>query len=737
MSAEEIESQYMKSEISKEYSLIGQGEESKDLASLKRLRIEGFNTKINECIEGLDQESLVDLVKNLRLSFPLVDKKIKDKLTQYQERPSTIYGTPAKNPLSNPARIEPKTEPPRADPQRLALGPSNDCEVLEQKLAIQKQRFNTIVSELMAVENYFKGQATIDRPLKTITLKTIYNSHVKMMADKDDAMARLMADVDRRDRCEDVCVDGRRRGENGNGRLGGEDLVEIDELRHEKERAFEEIVLLKGELERSKNESERIKVELQQYSKRFKDQVEADQLKIEDLIKAKSKLTQQLQDSTNQSEKFISLHENSISALKSDIDQSKARSECLISQITELNSKLNDKENEIILLQNMKTEHRDKNTLLQNDLFKQISELENNLTSGRDSHAESINRLEQEFKISQEKLETLRSMNKKLKDELTNLKALTKDQSNQIINLESQVSESQNQSNTHQTTQTDPKAQDHHDPHGLSSLQATHASLQVDHARLADSLSLSTRRCVDLTDQMAMYDCELSAARLVECRLTADLCRVQSAVDVVTAARDECEARLTVGRERIGVLEREVEEGVGVVEKAREFGESMQGKVRDLEEVIKKDRDENEKALLRIDDMSNKLNSIESQYALFKENHQTCQPETIKCLLCPKLQDALINSKAQLASLSDDKNRLFGDLNMAISKISSLESRIVEMKALTHSHESVTARYHEVEASLADAKCEIDAYGRLVMEIKRALDCQDNDDAHIVEVMIG
>ena len=737
MSAEEIESQHMKSEISKEYYLIGQGEESKDLASLKRLRIEGFNTKINECIEGLDQESLVDLVKNLRLSFPLVDKKIKDKLTQYQERPSTIYGTPAKNPLSNPARIEPKTEPPRADPQRLALGPSNDCEVLEQKLAIQKQRFNTIVSELMAVENYFKGQATIDRPLKTITLKTIYNSHVKMMADKDDAMARLMADVDRRDRCEDVCVDGRHRGENGNGRLGGEDLVEIDELRHEKERAFEEIVLLKGELERSKNESERIKVELQQYSKRFKDQVEADQLKIEDLIKAKSKLTQQLQDSTNQSEKFISLHENSISALKSDIDQSKARSECLISQITELNSKLNDKENEIILLQNMKTEHRDKNTLLQNDLFKQISELENNLTSGRDSHAESINRLEQEFKISQEKLETLRSMNKKLKDELTNLKALTKDQSNQIINLESQVSESQNQSNTHQTTQTDPKAQDHHDPHGLSSLQATHASLQVDHARLADSLSLSTRRCVDLTDQMAMYDCELSAARLVECRLTADLCRVQSAVDVVTAARDECEARLTVGRERIGVLEREVEEGVGVVEKAREFGESMQGKVRDLEEVIKKDRDENEKALLRIDDMSNKLNSIESQYALFKENHQTCQPETIKCLLCPKLQDALINSKAQLASLSDDKNRLFGDLNMAISKISSLESRIVEMKALTHSHESVTARYHEVEASLADAKCEIDAYGRLVIVIKRALDCQDNDDAHIVEVMIG
>ena len=737
MSAEEIESQHMKSEISKEYYLIGQGEESKDLASLKRLRIEGFNTKINECIEGLDQESLVDLVKNLRLSFPLVDKKIKDKLTQYQERPSTIYGTPAKNPLSNPARIEPKTEPPRADPQRLALGPSNDCEVLEQKLAIQKQRFNTIVSELMAVENYFKGQATIDRPLKTITLKTIYNSHVKMMADKDDAMARLMADVDRRDRCEDVCVDGRHRGENGNGRLGGEDLVEIDELRHEKERAFEEIVLLKGELERSKNESERIKVELQQYSKRFKDQVEADQLKIEDLIKAKSKLTQQLQDSTNQSEKFISLHENSISALKSDIDQSKARSECLISQITELNSKLNDKENEIILLQNMKTEHRDKNTLLQNDLFKQISELENNLTSGRDSHAESINRLEQEFKISQEKLETLRSMNKKLKDELTNLKALTKDQSNQIINLESQVSESQNQSNTHQTTQTDPKAQDHHDPHGLSSLQATHASLQVDHARLADSLSLSTRRCVDLTDQMAMYDCELTAARLVECRLTADLCRVQAAVDVVTAARDECEARLTVGRERIGVLEREVEEGVGVVEKAREFGESMQGKVRDLEEVIKKDRDENEKALLRIDDMSNKLNSIESEYALFKENHQTCQPETIKCLLCPKLQDDLINSKAQLASLSDDKNRLFGDLNMAISKISSLESRIVEMKALTHSHESVTARYHEVEASLADAKCEIDAYGRLVMEIKRALDCQDNDDAHIVEVMIG
>lgn len=650
----------------KEYSLFGQSEVHRELSSLKRMQIEGFNTRINEKLEALDRLNLVDLVKHLRSAYPLIDKKLKDKIAQYPSV-ATSLTDPQPN-LVNSHLVGSNVtgskdgaiilEPLKSEPA------TSDCAVLEQKLAVQKQRFNTIISELTMVDSYFKGLAAVDKPLKTITLKTIYNNHLKMIAERDEQITNLKTQISN---FQSQALEGLKIEK------PAEDV--LAKYRVEKDSLSTQATALKSQLEQSHHTCTSLKTEISQLKSQIQEISKSSQAKIDLLTISEAALAKQIGDIKSQLENASKVSKSEISQLKAELDQAKSRSVHIESQLAGLNSEIKEKESQLLAHKTIESKPEKIVPEFENTGRTGVnqSDLEKLLAAEKESHAESLKVAEQQAKIAQQKLDALRPMNKKLKEEITSLKASLKSQEEQINDLKAQAPS--------QATPP-PERQAVHDNRDsisseiLSKLQRSEESkaclyqelkaLKESHDMLRNSyeegrskIEASEKKSSELAIQNKSLNADLNSAKDSEGKLMLQLKDItekfrisEKSVEQHISKIEDTSNSLATLHAQVSTMKAEIIKKDAQLSLIQKEGTHVQDELSRARQLLASMKEEYENLDSQYKQNSQRFDKLRSEYDDFKGRHQTCQPKSSElfCGNCARLQSELTKALAQIVA---------------------------------------------------------------------------------------
>lgn len=702
----------------KEYSLFGQSEVHKELSALKKMQIEGFNARINEKLEALDRVSLIDLVKAIRAAFPLVDKKIKDKIALYPsctEVTQTFVSQVVSSNLT-PA----KTGGADSDGQQKHGSGASDCAVLEQKLAVQKQRFNTIIGELTTVENYFKGTGTVDKPLKTITLKTIYNNHLKMISERDQQIASLNSQIS------SLPFQTNPREEPA----PEEDV--LAKFRVEKDTLRIEAAALKSKLFQSEAKCGILEKSISELKVQLEEAARSGQVKIDALIKSEAALTQEIEKIKSDVESSSNLSKIETSKLKSELEHAKSRALHLEGQLSSLNAELKEKESQLLAGQSKETKPEkivpelDK---LCEELKAKQAELEDQLVAERSAHLEKLKDADQKAKITQEKLDMLKPMNKKLKEEIATLKALVKSQEDELKDLQSKISQVNPNEGPAEVTgdrqieELNEKLQRAEESKGclykeLKALKDRFDQLGGEHDQAKSKLEATIQKSADHATNFKALETELAASKTRESKLGDQFEESQAKVKDLEQVVSQNSAKIIEGINKAKTLEKQVAdlkaEGKhkdNQITKLEKEGQHLQNEYSQAERLLKSMKEEFETLDSKHSECSNQLDAQRQEFDSFITRHQSCQPKSseIFCGNCANLQAELTKALSRM----QEKPKQSEDFSL--STAAELTSTKLELNTMKLSIE-------KLKIDLIKAKKASDSQAKIAADLQRELE---------------
>ena len=196
------DSQLLEGFSGKEFGLFGQGEIHSQLSMLKKSEIDSFNAGIKHSLQGLNSESLIEIINAVRDAYPLVDKKIRNKLESLPISSSTrsqVYPSELNSSSTVPVKIT------TDDSKQTKVAPiignftgiqeeDQNKELLEQKYKLQTQKFTRVSDELKTLDEFFRAgseMTKVDKPIKTLILKNIYNSHLERIGSLETVIQDL------------------------------------------------------------------------------------------------------------------------------------------------------------------------------------------------------------------------------------------------------------------------------------------------------------------------------------------------------------------------------------------------------------------------------------------------------------------------------------------------------------------------------------------------------------------
>ena len=143
-----------------------------------RPRIDEFNSHINRGLESLSKEKLIILVKDVRQAYPIADKKIKIRLTEWGvDLNSASIGAPVMTSSILYSQIGTTQEGQVGTGTQVSLGSSEAAGSTEQKFQLLKQKYSIVTSELNTLEELFKSKVIVEKSFKTTILRSIYTLH--------------------------------------------------------------------------------------------------------------------------------------------------------------------------------------------------------------------------------------------------------------------------------------------------------------------------------------------------------------------------------------------------------------------------------------------------------------------------------------------------------------------------------------------------------------------------------